>query len=99
MTYSNGKLSLVEGCFYYGGQTPSRVSEQSCISAADALIAFLSARYDLGWVGSSIVSLSQGYLRSDTASASTLQLSPVGNLETDPGTFLINGLTGAVTLP
>ena len=97
MTFSNGKLTTVEGCFYYGSQSPSRISAESCISAADALIAFLSARYDLGWIGSSVVSLSQRYLRSETASASTLQLTPVWKLETDTGIFLINGLSGAVT--
>ena len=97
LTYSNGQLTEVSGCFYPGSQNPSRVSEESSITAADALVAFLSARYELGWVGQSILSLSQGYLQADVASASAVQLTPVWKLETDTGIFLINGLSGAVT--
>ena len=97
LTYSNGELREVSGCFYPGTQTPARVSEESTITAADALVAFLSARYDLGWVGSSILSLSQGYLQSDVASVSAVQLIPVWKLETDTGVFLINGLTAAIS--
>ena len=64
---------------------------------ADALIAFLSARYELGWVGSAVTGLQQGYIRSETAAAASVRLTPVWRLETDTGTFQINGMTGEVT--
>ena len=60
-------------------------------------MAFLDARYDLGWVGSAIESVVQGYARSETAAAAAVHLTPVWRLETDTGVFQVNGLTREVT--
>ncbi len=98
MTFAHGQLTAVDGSFFFGTSEPVRVSKESCISEADALIAFLAARYELGWVGEEIYSMEQGYLRSETASASAVQLTPVWCLKTDSGTFYIDGLTGEVTV-
>lgn len=97
LTYSNNRLTTLEGVFFPGVHGLTRVSDSSCISAADALVAFLSARYSLGWVGSSVTGLQQGYVRSDTAAAAAVRLTPVWRLETDTGSFQINGMTGEVT--
>lgn len=97
LTYSNNCLSSLDGVFFTGTGTMTRVSETACISAAGALVSFLSARYDLGWVGSEILAMEQGYLRSETAAAAAVHLTPVWKLTTDTGVFYISGVTGEVT--
>ena len=97
LTYANNCLTALDGIFFNSNGTLNRVSDNPCISAADALVAFLSARFDLGWVGSSVVSMEQGYLRSETAAAAVVHLTPVWRLETDTGTFYVNGTTGDVS--
>lgn len=94
LTYDGRLLTAVDGVFFCGADTPIRVSEEACMTAADALVLFLDRRYDLGWVGSSVLSLTQGYLRADTASAATVQLTPVWRLVTDTDSFYVDGLTG-----
>ncbi len=96
LTYSNGCLTALDGVFYTGTDL-TRVSEAHCLSAADALVAFLSARYGLGWMGGEITAMEQGYLRSETASAGAIHLTPVWKLSTDTGQFYINGLSGEIT--
>ena len=95
LTYSNNRLTAIDGIFLSGTSSLTRVSDNACLSAADALVAFLSARYDLGWVGSAVTGLQQGYIRSETAAA--VRLTPVWQLTTDTGVFQINGMTGEVT--
>jgi len=96
LTYANNCLVALEGTFFNSNGTLIRVSNNPCITAADALVAFLSARFDLGWVGSTVISMEQGYLRSETAAAAVVHLTPVWRLETDTGTFYVNGTTGDV---
>ena len=98
LTYSNSRLTELSGLFFTGANVLSRVSDTASISAADAVVAFLAARYDLGWVGSAILSLSQGYIRSETAAAAAVHLTPVWLLETDTGAFLVNGITSEVRI-
>ena len=98
LTYSNSRLTELSGLFFTGANVLSRVSDMASISAADAVVAFLAARYDLGWVGSAILSLSQGYIRSETAAAAAVHLTPVWLLETDTGAFLVNGITSEVRI-
>ena len=62
-----------------------------------ALMAFLDARFELGWLGSAVLGMEQGYLQSDTASAAMVHLTPVWRLRTDTGDFWIDGMTGVVT--
>lgn len=97
LTWSDHKLIALNGTFFTGTDTLMRVSDKACISAADALVSFLDARYRLGWVGSEVTALRQGYVRSETAAATTVRLTPVWQLETDTGTFHIHGMTGDVT--
>ena len=97
LTWSNSRLTAIDGIFFPGTDSLTRVSDSACLSAADALIAFLSARYELGWVGSAVTGLQQGYIRSETAAAAAVRLTPVWLLETDTGSFQINGMTGEVT--
>ena len=93
-TYRNSALSYVEGTFYPSAQA-ARVSEDACISCADALVALLSNRDSLGWVGSEVTACEQGYLHSETAS-SALRFVPVWRIETDAGAFYVNGITREV---
>ena len=97
LTYSNNSLTSVEGEFYPVGVSLSRISDRACISAADAVVAFLSARLELGWMGSTVTGMTQGYIRSETASAATVHLTPVWLLQTDTGNFYVNGLTREVS--
>ena len=94
LTWSNGCLTGLKGVFYLGAMT--RVSDAPCLSAADALVAFLSARNTLGWVGSTVTTMEQGYLRSETATAAVVRLTPVWRLDTDTGSFYIDGVSGEV---
>ena len=93
-TYRNNALSRVDGTYYPAGEIV-RVSQSACISCADALVALLSSRDQLGWVGSEIVSCEQGYVHSETAS-SALRFVPVWRIETDAGSFYVNGVTREV---
>lgn len=97
LVYEDGRLAQISGTFYTGTNNLTRVSEDACLSAVDALVRFLSARFDLGWVGSTILSMEQGYLRTETAAAATVHLVPVWRISTDTGSFYINGLTGDVS--
>lgn len=97
LLYENGCLTRISGTFYTGTAGLTRVSEAPCLSAVDALVRFLSARFDLGWVGTTVTAMEQGYLRTETAAAATVHLIPVWKICTDSGSFYINGLTGDVT--
>lgn len=97
LTYTDDCLTELEGVFFTGTGGLSRVSSEGCISAADALVAFLDARYELGWVGSTVTALYQGYIHAETAAAAVVRLAPVWRLETDTGVFQIHGMTGEVT--
>lgn len=97
LTYENQRLTAVDGVFFTGAGTVTRVDTQACMSAADALVQFLSARYELGWVGSIVISMEQGYRQADTASAAVVHLTPVWHLQTDTGSFYIDGISGSVS--
>ena len=58
--YGRLHLTAVEGTFYTGGSSITRVSEQEAISAADALAQLLARRDALGWVGSTVTSSHAG---------------------------------------
>ena len=96
-TWKDGCLTGLDGIFFTGTNTLKRASDQACISAADALVHFLDAGYALGWVGSEITAMEQCYIRSETAAATAVRLTPMWQLETDTGTFLVHGLTGDVS--
>lgn len=98
LTYDAERLIRLEGIFFTGGENPVRVDSQACISAADALTAFLAARFELGWVGSTVTAMEQGYHQADTASAAAVHLTPVWRIDTDTGSFRVDGTTGAVTI-
>lgn len=96
LTYTGGRLSAVSGVFFAGEQQITRISENACISCADALVALLSRRDELGWVGSSVIAVRQGYRYAESAST-TLRLTPVWHIETDTGSFEVSGLSGEVS--
>lgn len=92
-TYSNSALSELQGTFYAG--TLTRTDDTPCISAAQAVVAFLSARVELGWVGSTVTGLEQGYV--PAVASGTVRLTPAWKLTTDTGSYLVDGLTRQVT--
>ena len=93
VTYSNNALSDLSGSFFVGTLTDT--GSAACINAPEAVVAFLSSRVELGWVGSSVLSLEQGYYRYETA-GSAVRLTPVWKVVTDTGSFLIHGLSAEV---
>lgn len=97
LTYTNGALTRCEGTFFTGVSALTRTSENACISCADALSALLSRREALGWVGGSVRSVRQCYRPAGSASAA-LRLTPVWLIETDTGSFCVNGLTREVSV-
>lgn len=96
LTYADERLVCVEGTFYTGGSSITRVSEQEAISGADALAQLLAGRDALGWVGECVTGLTQGYLPSDLAGTG-IRFVPVWLVETDAGSFYINGITREIT--
>lgn len=95
-TFADGCLTGVSGTFCPVETTLIALGKECCIPCTDALVAFLNARGDTGWVGERILSAEQGYLLADTASAAKLRFTPAWRLETDTGTYFVNGLTGEV---
>ncbi|MBP3634242.1 MAG: hypothetical protein J6J43_06690 [Oscillospiraceae bacterium] len=93
-TYSNSALSELQGTFFAGSLT--RTDNTPCISAAQAVVAFLSARVELGWVGSTVTGLEQGYVPS--VASGTVRLTPAWMLSTDTGSYLVDGLTQQVSI-
>lgn len=97
LTYEGGCLRALSGFLFPLDGQLARVSEQTCISCADALVRFLACRDQLGWVGSRVLRAVQGYLPTETASGG-IRLLPVWRIETDTDTFYVNGITSEVTL-
>ena len=95
LRYSGGVLTQISGTFFPGGESITRVSEDACISCADALIALLDSRDRLGWVGSRIERVQQGYVYTETA-AGTLRFVPGWRIDTDTGAFFVSGATREV---
>ena len=96
-TFQNSELARLEGTVYFDVTGLSRTDDTACISCADALVAFLGSRDELGWVGASVTDAAQGYLRSGTASAAVVRLTPGWKIHTDTGAFWVNGITREVT--
>ena len=96
LTYEDERLVSAEGTFYTGGSSITRVSEQEAISAADALAQLLARRDALGWVGSTVTGLTLRYLPSELAGTG-IRFVPVWLVETDAGSFSINGITREIT--
>jgi hypothetical protein len=94
LTYYDNSLTAVDGVFYIGDDQPVRISEDPCITCADAIVAFLAARDELGWVGEEITAVTQGYLRSGIA----VNLTPAWRITTDTGVVEVNGITRAVSV-
>ena len=95
-SFEDGRLTGVSGTFCPVEATLVALGKEFCIPCTDALVAFLNARGETGWVGEVILSAEQGYLLADTASAAKLRFTPAWRLETDTGTYYVNGLTGEV---
>lgn len=98
-TYTNGALRQASGTVVSAAvQTVSRVSEKKCCSCADALVRWLACRDDLGWIGSAVTAVQQGYVRTDAASAAA-RFTPVWRIDTDSGSFYVSGISGEVSRP
>lgn len=92
--YANNCLRSVQGSFFAGPVI--RTDDAVCCTAPEAVVAFLGARVDLGWVGSTVVRLEQGYLSADTKGL--VRLIPCWLLTTDTGSYYVNGLDGSVQI-
>lgn len=92
-TYGGGLLT-VEGRIV---PEPKRTGAEACCTAEDALTSFLSSRLDLGWMGSRVESVVQGYLLTDGAAQGAVLLQPVWQIVTDAGVFRVDGILRTVT--
>lgn len=92
--YEDDRLVSVTGVCFPGAAALSRVSEAACISCADALTAFLRSRNDLGWLGSRVLSVTQGYVYAEAAAAT--RLAPIWRIETDTDVFRVSGITAEI---
>lgn len=95
LQYRDGALCAMEGTFFTGTDEMTRISEQTCISCADALIRLLACRNELGWVGSRILQTTQGFLPSESASGAA-RFVPCWRIDTETESFLVNGITREV---
>lgn len=96
-TYENNALTALEGTLYFDTTGLVRTDDITGCTVADALVAFLASRDTLGWVGSTVTHVEQGYCRADTASAAVVRLVPGWAIFTDTGDFWVNGITRAVS--
>lgn len=92
---ASGALTDMEGDFFTA-QEVLRVGDSTSCSCADALVALLSRRDALGWVGGSITDVQQGFYRTEAASGA--RLTPVWRIDTDAGAFYVSGISREVTL-
>ena len=77
------------------------LSESGAQTAAQALLGQkaaqpLAGRDALGWVGSAVTELTLGYLPSENAGTG-MRFVPVWRIETDAGSFYVNGITREIT--
>jgi len=96
-TFRNGVLRSLSGTVHLTSGSVTRAESGTCVSCADALTAFLASRDKLGWVGSAITGVGEGYLRSETASAAVVRLTPGWRIATDTGVYWVNGITREVS--
>lgn len=95
-TYDNGVLTRIEGTVFLDTSSLVRTDDIASIGCTDALVAFLANRDSLGWVGSAVTEVAQGYFRAETASAAVVRLVPGWRIATDTGAFWVNGITREV---
>lgn len=95
LCYTNNRLSEISGTYYQNTAGALRVGDEKSISCADALLALRSRLDELGWVGSRITAVTQGFRRIDSASAA-IRLAPYWKIDTDTGSFFVSGIGGEV---
>ena len=66
------------------------------VTLLPALARLLAGRDALGWVGSAVTELTLGYLPSENAGTG-MRFVPVWRIETDAGSFYVNGITREIT--
>ena len=77
-------------------QEAIQVMEVAAKLSGDALARLLAGRDALGWVGSAVTELTLGYLPSENAGTG-MRFIPVWRIETDAGSFYVNGITREIT--
>ena len=95
LTFENDKLVGGHG-LPAGKNTAFSTGSKTGTSAADALMAFLRSRLDIGWMGSTVLAVTQGYDCAWDAVRQTWVLSPAWQISTDSGNYLVDAQTGAV---
>ncbi len=95
--FQENALTQCSGNAIFDTTAFTRPDDDQCIGNVDALVAFFASRNQLGWVGSSITQISQGFYRTDLASANLIRLTPGWKITTDTGDFWVNGMTSGVS--
>lgn len=95
LEYDNSSLKSISGQWYGGYETLAE--GESCISASTALVSFLSSQVELGWICTTVDTMTQGYIEENSPTFGGAALVPVWRIETDTGSFTVNGLTKEVT--
>ena len=96
LRYEDGALTQITGLLLTRG-TPAVSSSERGLSPQDALVAFLGSRISTGWMGSSVSTVTQGYALTPDKTQGVFHLQPVFHIVTDAGSYLVDGLSGAVT--
>lgn len=95
LEYDNNSLKAITGQWYAGYE--AQTTGTACISASTALVSFISSQVELGWVCTTIDTMTQGYVEEATPTFGGATLVPVWRIETDTGSFTVNGLTKEVS--
>lgn len=95
LEYDNNSLKSMTGQWYAGYE--SAAAGEACVSASTALVSFLSSQVKLGWICTTVDSMTQGYVEEDSPTFGGATLVPVWRIETDTGAFTVNGLTKTVS--
>jgi len=95
LRYEDGCLVSAKG-LPLGEDAAYAVGSEGGVSAADALMAFLRSRMDTGWMGASVLSVTQGYDCTWDAVRQLWLLEPAWQIRTDSGDYLVDAVTCAV---
>ncbi len=94
LVYEGGELRRIEDAVRLVG-TPESTADSAGMNVAAVLLHFLSGVREGGWLPSQIQSMTAGYTVTHETSGRS-RLTPVWELETDVGTFYVDGGTGSV---
>jgi len=94
--FENGRLVRILGFLLPVEQSVLLRDSEICITAQDALLEFIAARERINWTGTEILSVTQGWTLLQNISQGNVPLQPAWRVETNSGTYLVDGISRSV---